>query len=244
MSAILEVAGISKRFGGLQALREVSFTVPAEGIYGIMGANGAGKTTLFNIIAGSLRPDTGEIRLRGENVTGLIPSRLCASGVARTFQITRPFPELTVRETVQIGLMNRVRSLARARARADAVIERFALGPRADTHGRHLTVVERKRLELARAYATGPAVLLLDEVGAGLRPAEVQSLVGLVRDIAAEGITVLMIEHVLPAIFALAAHIVVLDHGRKIAEGTPDEITKNSAVIKAYLGADYGAPGS
>lgn len=244
MSTIMEIAGISKRFGGLRALREVSFAVPEGGIYGIMGANGAGKTTLFNIIAGSLGPDAGEIRFRGRNVTGLVPSRLCASGIARTFQITRPFPELTVRETVQIGLMNRARNLARARARADAVIERFALGPHADVHGRHLTVIERKRLELARAYATGPSVLLLDEVGAGLRPPEVQSLVTLIRDIAAEGITVLMIEHVLPAIFALAAHIVVLDHGQKIAEGTPEEITRNSAVIQAYLGADYGAPGS
>ncbi len=238
---LLQVERIGKRFGGLHALSEVSFAVPRGGVFGIMGANGAGKTTLFNIIAGAMRPDQGTVRFLGRSVNGLPPSARCALGIGRTFQITRPFPELTALETVRVGVLNRERRMAPATARARDILGRFGLAEKAAMHGKQLTVIDRKRLELARAYATGPSLLLLDEVAAGLRPAEVQELVTLVRAIAAEGITVLMIEHVLDAIFALAGHIVVLDHGIKIAEGTPAEIAANSAVISAYLGAGYAA---
>jgi branched-chain amino acid transport system ATP-binding protein len=238
---LLELRQIGKRFGGVQALDDVTFEVPEGGVFGIMGANGAGKTTLFNIIAGALRPDRGRILLRGRDVTGLEPSRLCIAGIARTFQIARPFPDWTAFETVRAGTLNRERRMAAANAKADAILDRFGLTPKADMLGRDLTILERKRLELARAYATKPTVLLLDEVAAGLRPNEVETLVGLVREIAAEGITVLMIEHVLAAIFSLATRAAVLDYGRLIAQGTPDEVARNPRVVAAYFGAGYAA---
>jgi branched-chain amino acid transport system ATP-binding protein len=240
MSALLEVDGVHKRFGGLQALADVSFSVPRGGVYGVMGANGAGKTTLFAVIAGFLPPDSGSVRLDGAEVVGLTPSRLCEVGIARTFQITRPFPELTVLDTVTVGVLAREKRMAPARRKAAEILERFGLAQRARSQGRSLTVLERKRLEVARAYATAPKLLLLDEVAAGLRPNEVDELVGLVRGIAAEGVTVLMIEHVLAAIFALAQRVMVLNHGRRIAEGTPQQIRSDSAVIEAYLGAELG----
>ena len=239
MAPLLEVSGIEKHFSGLQALQDISFTVGQGGVFGIMGANGAGKTTLFNIVAGAMKPDRGIVRFRGTDVTGERPSRLCAAGIARTFQIARPFPDLTVLETVRVGAFVRQRRIADATRRAREVIDRVGLGDKANARGRQLTVLERKRLELARAYATDPKILLLDEVAAGLRPAEVEDLVAIVQSITEEGITVLMIEHVLPAIFALARHVVVLDHGRLIADGSPDEVAADSAVIAAYLGAGY-----
>jgi branched-chain amino acid transport system ATP-binding protein len=241
MGALLEVDGIDKRFIGLQALKDISFRVEEGGVFGIMGANGAGKTTLFNIIAGAMRPNGGKVVFAGRDVTGLPPSRLCALGVGRTFQIAKPFPELSVLETIRIGAFMRERSMEAATRRALEVVERFGLGSKTTLRGRQLTVLDRKRLELARAYATGPRILLLDEVAAGLRPTEVDDLVSIVRGIVDEGVTVLMIEHVLPAIFALARHVVVLDHGRLIANGTPDEIARNPAVIEAYLGAGYAS---
>jgi branched-chain amino acid transport system ATP-binding protein len=241
MTALLELRHVGKRFGGLQALDDVSFSVPEGGVFGIMGANGAGKTTLFNIVAGALKPNQGQILLRGGDVTGWEPSRLCVAGIARTFQIARPFPALTAFETVRAGTLNRERRMAAAGARAEAVLERFGLTPKAEVLGRDLTILERKRLELARAYATRPTVLLLDEVAAGLRPNEVEILVALVREIAAEGITVLMIEHVLAAIFSLAARTAVLDYGRLIAQGTPQEVAKDPRVVAAYFGAGHAA---
>ncbi len=239
MSTLLEVSGIGKRFGGLQALQAVSFAVPGGGVFGLMGANGAGKTTLFNIISGALRPDSGRILFGGRDVTGLLPHQLCAAGVARTFQIARPFPELTAFQTVRIGALNRCAAMGEAGERAASVLARFGLAAKAHVKGRALTVIERKRLELARAYATSPSLLLLDEVAAGLRPHEVEEFVDLVRSIADEGITVLMIEHVLPAIFSLAGRVVVLDYGRKIAEGSPADVAANAQVVAAYLGAGY-----
>ncbi len=241
MPGLLEIEGISKRFRGLQALDNVSFAVGEGGVFGVIGANGAGKTTLFNIISGAIKPDRGVVRFAGEIVTGRTPSSLCMAGIGRTFQIARPFPDLTVLETIRVAALCRVRNMRAATARAADIAARFGLARKLDRPGRHLSVLERKRLELARAYATGPRLLLLDEVAAGLRPGEVDDLVEIIRAIAGENITVLMIEHVLAAVFALAWRVVVLDQGRVIAEGPPQDVAKDAQVIEAYLGAGYAA---
>ncbi len=241
MAGLLEIEAISKRFRGLQALDNVSFAVNEGGVFGVIGANGAGKTTLFNIISGAMKPDGGTVRFAGQFVTGQTPSSLCAAGIGRTFQIARPFPDLTVLETVRVAVLGRVRSMRAATSRAADIADRFGLAQKLNRPGRHLSVLERKRLELARAYATGPRLLLLDEVAAGLRPGEVDDFVEIIRGFAGENITVLMIEHVLAAVFALARRVVVLDQGRVIAEGQPQVVAKDAKVIEAYLGAGYAA---
>jgi len=239
--ALLVVDRVNKRFRGLQALRDVSLSVDEGGVFGIIGANGAGKTTLFSIISGALNADSGEVHFAGARVTGLSPSRLCAGGIARTFQVARPFPQLTVLETIRVAVLGRLHRMAEATGRAEIIASRFGLADKTHRLGRNLSVLERKRLELARAYATAPRLLLLDEVAAGLRPGEIQDLIGLVRSITEEGITVLMIEHVLPAVFALARRVAVLDQGRLIAEATPVEVARDPTVISAYLGTGYAS---
>jgi branched-chain amino acid transport system ATP-binding protein len=241
MMALLEVAGINKSFSGLRALRDVSFSIEEGGVSGVIGANGAGKTTLFSIVSGALRPDSGVIQFAGNDVTHIEANRLCARGLARTFQVAKPFPELTVLETIRVAALGKCKDMRGATEQAEAVARRFGLGDKLGRLGRNLSVLERKRLELARAYATGPRLLLLDEVAAGLRPAEVEDLVGIVRSVTEEGITVLMIEHVLPAVFALARHVVVLDQGHVIAQGDPAYVARDPAVISAYLGSEYAA---
>ncbi len=241
MSALLEVEDLTKRFGGLEALADVSFSVAEGEIVGIIGPNGAGKTTLFNAVTGFFKPDRGRVCLRGQDITGQAPHRICRQGLARTFQLSKPFPRLTVLQTVRVGALNRISDMAAATARAEEVLDFIGLAHKRDQLGIHLTVLERKRLELARAFATGPALLLLDEVIAGLRPNEVQDMIVLVRKIAAQGITILLIEHVMEAVMSVSSHLIVLNYGRVIAQGPPAELAKHPDVIAAYLGKAYHA---
>jgi len=236
---LLEVRVIGKRFGGLQAVRDLSFEMARGEVLGLIGPNGAGKTTVFNLLSGFLAPDAGEVRLDGRSLAGLKPHAVCQLGLVRTFQIVRPFPHLSVLDNVRVGALARRPQMAGARERARAVIERVGLGAKAAHPAAGLTLSERKRLELARALATEPTLLLLDEVMAGLNPTEIEAIVGLVRSINASGISILLIEHNMRAVMTLSGRIVVLSFGEKIVEGPPAAVANHPRVIEAYLGEEY-----
>ena len=239
MTALLTLERISKRFRGLVAVDNVSFAVPAGAIFAVIGPNGAGKTTLFNMIAGAMAPDGGVITFAGKPIGGLPADAVCRRGLARTFQIVRPFPALSVEDNVIIGALRHRHDVGAARQRAQELLQRLDLFDKRERLASTLTLPDRKRLEVARALATGPRLLLLDEVMAGLRPTETDRMVSILRDLNRDsGLTILLIEHVMRAVMALASRVLVLDHGVAIAEGTPDAIVREPAVVQSYLGAE------
>ena len=238
MTALLTVDSLSKRFRGLLAVDRVSFAVPQGAIFAVIGPNGAGKTTLFNMIAGAMAPNGGSITFAGEPVHGLPADAVCRLGIARTFQIVRPFPGLSVEDNVTIGALLHRHDVGEARSRAQALLQQLDLFDKRDRIAATLTLPDRKRLEVARALATEPRLLLLDEVMAGLRPTETDRVVAILKALNRDGLTILLIEHVMRAVMALASRVLVLDHGVAIAEGAPEQVVRDPAVVQSYLGAE------
>jgi branched-chain amino acid transport system ATP-binding protein len=242
MAEALVIKGLSKRFGGLRAVQDVSFSVQENETVALIGPNGAGKTTSFHLITGFHRPDSGSVMAFGKEVVGMKPHDVCALGMARTFQVVKPFGAMTVLDNVMTGAFLRDRHVAAAREKALEAIEFVGLAAREKTAAKDLTTIDQRRLEMARALATQPRILLLDEVMAGLNPAEIDQAVALVKKLSSRGLTIVIVEHVMRAIMAVARHIVVLDHGQKIAEGAPKEIVENPEVVRAYLGSYVHPP--
>ena len=236
---MLTLEHLTKRFGGLTAVKDVSFAVAQGDLLGIIGPNGAGKTTLFNLIAGYYRPEEGRILFEGRDVTGLPAHAISRLGLTRTFQIVKPFGNLSVADNVMIGALTRLQRVRDARVEAERVIALCGLGPHAAARARALPIGLRKRLEVARALATRPRLLLLDEVMAGLNPTELGGIIELIRRLHADGLTLIVIEHIMAAMMRLAQRIVMLHHGEKIAEGAPREIAADRRVIDAYLGEEF-----
>jgi branched-chain amino acid transport system ATP-binding protein len=239
----LEVERLTRSFGGVRAVSEVSFAVAEGEVVGVMGPNGSGKTTLFNLITGALAPDAGAVRLRGIDITGWAPHRVCGAGIARTFQLVRPFPGLTALDNVLVGrCYGRPRDGRRsATAEAHRLLVLVGLEGKAERPAAELTLMDKKRLELARALATAPQVLLLDEFMAGLNPAETETAIALIRRLQSEGVTLLMVEHIVWALMELSQRLVVLSAGEKVAEGPPAAVAADPTVIEIYLGSAAGS---
>ncbi|MFP5220913.1 MAG: ABC transporter ATP-binding protein [Acidobacteriota bacterium] len=238
---ILEVTGLTKHFGGLTAIHDLDLHIAKGEILGLIGPNGAGKSTMFNCVAGVFPPSTGDIRFKGQSIAGQKPWDLCRLGLARTFQIVKPFASKTVLYNVMVGAFLRTSSTRKARDKAMEVLTTLQLDHRANQLSSNLTIADRKRLEIAKALATGPELLLLDEVMAGLRPTEVDEMIAIIKKLRDSGVTVFVIEHIMRAVMALSDRVVVIHFGEKIAEGKPEDVTKDENVIRAYLGREYGA---
>ncbi len=234
---LLEVQNVEKSFRGLRAVSQVSFSVEANSIAALIGPNGAGKTTVFNLIAGALAPDLGMITFAGKRIDGMRPDQVCARGIGRTFQTVKPFAGLSVLDNVIVGALQRSATVKLARLAAEEILVKLDLATKRDQPAAALTLPDRKRLEFARALATRPKLLLLDEVMAGLRPAECDEVVAVMRELnRRDGITILLIEHVMRAVMALAEKVIVLHHGEIIGQGTPAEVVRQPAVVASYLG--------
>ena len=236
MGMLLKTQNLTKRFGGLTAVDNVDIDVKEGEILGIIGPNGAGKTTFFALVGGFLEPTEGQVWFDGNEITGLKPHTICKAGLSRTFQVVQPFPQITVLENVLVGAYNRTNKESEAIEIAEEVLEFLGLHHRAHELAKSLTYADRKRLEVARALATKPKLLMLDEVMAGLRPNETEEQIEIVRKLRDRGVTLIVVEHVMRVIMALSDRIAVIHHGAKIAEGTPQEIVRTPSVIEAYLG--------
>ena len=239
--SILEVRGVTKRFGGLVAVNKVDLDIKEGEILGLIGPNGSGKTTLFNCITGFYRPESGSIRFHEENLLRLTPHEICMRGLARTFQLVKPFSGITTLGNVMVGALCRTNSVEEARRESIKILDFLGLSEKMNLPASDLTIADQKSLELARVLATKPKLLLLDEVAAGLNPKETDEAIASLRKIHKTGITLFVVEHVMKAIMTVADRIIVLHHGRKIAEGAPTEIATNKEVIEAYLGREYRA---
>jgi branched-chain amino acid transport system ATP-binding protein len=239
-SPFFEVRSLNKHFGGLVAVRDVSFQIHRGEILGLIGPNGAGKTTIFNLVTGFIPPDSGQVVFQGETITGLRPPhQICLKHIGRTFQVVKPFKDMTVLENTMVGAFARVQNAQAARDRAMETLSFIGLAKYRDSLASSLTIANRKRLELGRALSTRPDLLLLDEVVAGLNPKETEEIIGIIQKISGQGITIFMIAHVMKAVMALSHRIIVLHHGEMIAEGTPVQISRDKRVIEAYLGEEY-----
>lgn len=238
---LLNVQGITKQFGGLVAVHDFSVSMDPGQIFALIGPNGAGKTTAFNVISGFYKPNAGSITFNNENITKLRPDQICKRGITRTFQVVRPFRGISVLENVMVGAYARTNNTNVAREKAYEALDFLGMLPLAEHLASGLPIAGRKRLEIARALATEPKLLLLDETMAGLRPAETDEVIGMVRKISERGIGILLVEHVMRVVMSLAERVVVLHHGEKLAEGTPEEIVQNPKVIDAYLGEAHVA---
>ncbi|MHB8870354.1 MAG: ABC transporter ATP-binding protein [Thermoleophilia bacterium] len=238
MSHLLEVENLTRAFGGLTAVNDLSFHVDRGEVVGLIGPNGAGKTTCFNLLSGAMRPTSGAIRFKGEDVVGKKSHQMCKLGLTRTFQVVQPFPDVSALENIMIGAFVRHGSAGAAERKAREVLVTVGMDHKADVLGRDLTLMELKKLEIGKGLATEPDLLLLDEVAAGLTPVEIDDILALVRKLNQDGMTFLVVEHVMKVIMNLSHRIVVLNFGSLIAEGTPGEISKNQAVLDAYLGEE------